>query len=350
MNGDPVPDPGGEGGLGSGISGGTQAIQALARADQAFTTKFDLLGGRPGRKVIPGLDGIQSLSGGFVREYERGTMYLNQRVNSQPLYLETAAIRYSQLGGPPSFLGWPVADEQPDPGSEDVNDGVARFENGAIYFFGDLGQIEVQHLALRFVGLRCIEESSEVSSSDEPYLVFGALPSLVTNELRLERTTRTRVFEGVDSGENHHDNLELYRGPPLGLNLSVLLMEHDHGQPDRFKDHVGKLVEKAADGVAQAVPQFVVEVHPFGVFLAPLTALTIGFAAIELTNVLSDLINTDDDLEARTQVTLTPKEMVRLTRVALSDFRGIQAHMEVRMKGGDVDYLVYLLIEAVPPA
>ena len=34
------------------------------------------------------------------------------------------------------------------------------------------------------------------------------------------------------------ERIELYRGPPLGVSVSVSLIEHDHSDPEHFKENV----------------------------------------------------------------------------------------------------------------
>ena len=217
----------------------------------------NLLADAAQRKAVEdAIDGIWTSSGGassmpygdlipigkgFCREYSGGgRIYVTfgSPIGFGPLgwrgFLVYGAIgeRYTQLGGPESWLGWPTSSEQ----DFDQGGRVSTFQNGAIYWWPDTGAIELGKIAVRYTGLMCFGEtdSDQFSNSDEPYMIFGVVPTVPG----LASSTRTGIYEDVDGGEAFGDLIELYRGLPYGLLLSIVLMEHDFDNPDKYRDQI----------------------------------------------------------------------------------------------------------------
>jgi hypothetical protein len=205
------------------------------------------LGDIAGAPLVQGFASLESVTGGVRRSYERGTMYL--RSGSDPVFLNlTAAQRFDQLGNTNSFLGFPTSDFELDP--SDLTSGVARFEGGAIFFWADLGAIEISQVSVRFIGFHCFSESDDFTSgSDEVFFAFGILPIDVAQR----ETKLTGIHEQVDAGDTRPDIIELYRGPPQGLIISVNLSEHDEGDPQAYKENVDIAMDKAADRLIEAL-------------------------------------------------------------------------------------------------
>ena len=132
--------------------GGTDVIATTVSAEEAITAKWEALGRAPGKPLFDGPDGLIQLAHGFKRNYSKGTIYWKSYGTAYCLDMSTDVL-YDQLGGPRSFLGWPLSDFVPDP--DDPGSGVTRFEGGAIYYWPDLGAIEMREVALRFVGFHC---------------------------------------------------------------------------------------------------------------------------------------------------------------------------------------------------
>jgi LGFP repeat len=226
------------------------------RAESAIAGRWNQLGGSPGVATIPGDSGLIKVADGFYRQYEKGRIYY--RFNFDPIHVYGAiGDRYTQLGGPSSWLGWPTfmhapeeddkltkLDEQPFP-----QDGrVSTFEHGAIYWWADTGAIELGHISVRYTGLACFSDTHG-GGSDEPYLLFGTVPAPPT----ATSETRTVIYNEVDGGESREDDIELYRGLPYGLSLNVTLMEHDAGDPDKYRSTVKEAVDQASKAVSVGV-------------------------------------------------------------------------------------------------
>jgi LGFP repeat len=112
------------------------AEMARQLREKIIADKWDSLGGTPGVPKTPGDSGLISLGSHVFREYANGTIYLANK----PFYVYGAiGQKYTQLGGPNSWLGWPTSDEL------DFAYGgrVSKFEHGAIYCWSDTGAIEL---------------------------------------------------------------------------------------------------------------------------------------------------------------------------------------------------------------
>ncbi|MEJ7595482.1 MAG: hypothetical protein WKF77_28535 [Planctomycetaceae bacterium] len=135
--------------------------------------------------------------------------------------------KWESLGFERSFLGYPKTDEIDFP----EGGRVSAFERGTIYWWPDTGAIELNDVVVHYTGLVCFSEtdSDQLSDSDEPYVVLGVVAPTGSS------ATRSKIYEDVDGGESRPDLLEVYRGKPGGLAFSVLLMEHDEDDPDKYK-------------------------------------------------------------------------------------------------------------------
>ncbi|MGF9814242.1 LGFP repeat-containing protein [Bacillus sp. BS98] len=94
--------------------------------------------GPPGLRS-PVSDVVEAGGGGFVQRYNTGNIYWSQETGAKWVY---GAIlqKYLYLGGPTSFLGYPVTDELP------TSNRIGRyndFKNGSIYFSNPSGAHEV---------------------------------------------------------------------------------------------------------------------------------------------------------------------------------------------------------------
>jgi hypothetical protein len=306
-------------------------------AERAISSKWQSLTGLPGKPLHPGRAGLIEITDGFRRHYARGSIY--RRNQGQPFFVEqTTDQRYDQLGGPRSFLGFPVSDFEKDPGQPDS--GVTRFENGAIYFWPDLGALEMRQIALRYVGFHCFGETDELSAADEPYFTFGVVPILVE---RRNPTPQTQIYTDVDAGESRADLIELYRGLPFGAVISITLVEHDEGNPEKYRENVDRAVERTADRVVEGLGA----VPVVGIFLSVLAEVAFVIALPAITDALNKTLGTEDDHLGTVGLATSPKDMMRLTRVQRQDFHGIQAHLESPLiSGGGASYKAYFDVEA----
>jgi hypothetical protein len=90
--------------------------------------------------------------------------------------------------------------------------------------------------ALDFYAIKCLDESNEASSHDEPYVLFF-VGNLGSSPVATGVAKRTNVFTGVDDGETKYQNVRLWGtgggyaampgNNPDNLIVLVQIMEHD---------------------------------------------------------------------------------------------------------------------------
>lgn len=301
-------------------------------AETTINEKWNQLGGLPGVSVTAsGPPGLVVSPGGHFRPYVNGAIYRGR--SGVAFYVnEIANRRYTALGGPGSFLGWPTSDDVPDP--EVAGSGLTNFENGTIYWWPDIGAFEMHEVVLRYVGFHCFGETDEISASDEPYITFGVVP-ILTDKIA---TVPTKIYEDVNAGQSRGDQIELYRGLPFGLALSVTLAEHDEGDPNKFREHVKGGVEKTGEKIDEAITK----APAVGSVLGPIVGIALAIAGPTLTDLVNGLLGTGDDHIGTTHMVLTVKDMLQLANSDRRDFEGIMAHLESPLISGDgASYKIY---------
>ncbi|MBB3724362.1 hypothetical protein [Nonomuraea dietziae] len=105
------------------------------------------------------------------------------------------------------------------------------------------------NIAVRYRGLFCFGETDEHSPDDEPYVIITAIasPSMDT------QTVRSRIYTEVDAGDARGDNIEIYRGSPFPLEINTVCMEHDAGDPDKYRGEIESGVRSVAASIAGGV-------------------------------------------------------------------------------------------------
>jgi len=130
-----------------------------------------------------------------------------------------------------SFLRAPTSDEL----DFDQGGKVRFFLGGAVYWWGDTGAMAVPNnrIAIRYSGFNCFGKS-DGPGDDEPYFTFG----VIAPDFKAEPPPQTRIYENVSEGTNVPDSLELFRGAPVGIAIDVTLIEHDNGDPIKYRSVV----------------------------------------------------------------------------------------------------------------
>ena len=305
-------------------------------AMKPFRDKHDQLNGAPGEPLSKGLPENNG-SGSRVR-YQNGTIY--QRADGSCAWVYgMIGERYDQLGAGASWLGLPVSDEV------EFSEGgrASRFENGAIYFWPDTGAIEMNQVVVHYTGLYAFAETDSDrfgTTSDEPYVLLG----VITPSLSLP-VVQSQIYDDVDAGDSRPDLVELYRGMPEGIAISVLLMEHDEGDPEKYKAAVTAGVATGGGALAALLAAIPV----VGPFVAPVAAALHGKIAPDVISAIDDLIGAGDDDLGTTVLHLTAKQMVVLAaRTVNQDQWGIgwKAATE-SLTGQGSEYKVYFGLVAV---
>jgi hypothetical protein len=285
------------------------------------------LNGAPGNAISV----LERAGTGYRKRYEHGTIYAREAGNVVGHVYGSISDRYNELGGPSSWLGFPIHDSE-EPFSDDGGR-VSVFENGEIYWWPDVGAVELNEVTVHYTGIYCFGETDESSDSDEPYVVMGVV-SPVSNSV-----ARTQIYDDVDAGESVPDFFEVYRGKPYGVNISILFMEHDVGNPDQYKSHMTAAVGAAATGITAALAVIPV----VGVAIAAVAGPALAAAVPAVAEELYGLLNFDDDRIGQTTVTLTPKQLVVLAaRTNNTWFKGIGYKFESQLiSDGEASYKVY---------
>ena len=106
------------------------------------------------------------------------------------------------------------------------------FEGGEIHWTPE-GGAKVKFYEVKveiwFSGFKCLDESSEWSSSDEPYMFLG-----VSTSGQAQTPYETGVIGGVDKGDVIRSAARLYSGSVQDVILAVVIRENDQGDPHAF--------------------------------------------------------------------------------------------------------------------
>lgn len=295
-----------------------------------ITSHWNTLGGLPGNA----LSEVEQVGAGYRIRYEHGSIYMKNEGPTVWVYGDIF-LKYEELDGPNSWLGFPTAEEAP------FSEGgrVTTFENGAIYWWPDVGAIEVNDVVVHYTGLICWGEydSDQLSDSDEPYVALGVI-SPAGNF-----ATRSQVYDDVDGGESRPDLVELYRGKPYGIIITGMLMENDEDDPDKYKGAIGMAVRAVAAGVQGAIGTVPAVGPALAVIAGPALSAAVPAVTQELNKLFNDFFDLGDDHIGTATFNITAKQMVVLAaRTNNSVERGIgfKLHSSLLTDGG-ASYKIY---------
>ena len=291
------------------------AMPMILRDD--FLSKYKQLGGETGFLGQPETE-IQLCPDekGLYQHFLGGSLYWHDG----KIVEIHGAIRdkWAELGWERSFLGYPISDE-----TDFTEDGkVSVFEHGEIYWWPDTGAIELNDVVVHYTGMVCFGETDndQLSPSDEPYVIMG-----VIDPGRPEPYTLDPIkYEGVDARESRPDLIEVYWGKPRGLTISVLLMEHDYGDPDVYKSAMQSAIGTAFAGITALIAIIPIVGPVIAGIAGPIFAAVTPTVGAELNR----LLDTGDDKIGEATVALTPKQMVVLAaRTVNSKENGVSYKM-----------------------
>lgn len=237
--------------------------------------------------------------------------------------------KWTELGWERSYLGYPTSDETDFPDGGRVN----SFQNGGIYWWPDTGAIDLNDVVVHYTGLVCIRETGESSGADEPYALMGIATPFNAYGLR------SRTYSSVDSNTSRPDLLELYKGKPNGLIITVKLMENDEGDPEKYKKQITDAIQKAhAIGTTALLAIPIV-----GAGIAAVLGPLIQNFVPAIGKAINDLFGFGDDEIGRQDIVLTGKDMILLaTRVGNSNYKNVGFKFSTNnMRGENANYKVY---------
>ncbi len=259
-----------------------------------------------------------------------GSIYWTPATGANAVYGDIRA-RWQALGWETSYLGYPTSDEVDFADGGRAND----FQNGGIYWWPDTGAIDLRDVVVHYTGLYCFGETDwdQGSSADEPYAILSVTTPQVAT------TVTTQIYTDVDSGDSRPDLLELYRGRPYGLNLGVVLMENDFGDPNKYKDEVQAVVT----GVHTAGTLALGLIPLVGPFIAAVAGPGLGTLIPAVSGAINDLFDWGDDRIGGANITVPAKQLVLLAaRTQNSEFWGIGYKLETGlMSGSGASYKAY---------
>lgn len=298
-----------------------------------FNAHHAFLKGAPGKRI----SGIEFVQNARRVRYENGTIY--ERPDRFAWVHGAIGERYDQLGGASSWLGLPLTDEI------DMSEGgrASVFDRGTIYWWPDVGAIDLNEVLVHYTGLMCFGETDTdglFSDSDEPYVIIGVVTPSGSGEIR------SRIYDegdGVDAGESRPDLIELYRGLPQGMTLSVVLMEHDEADPNKYRAIVGQAVDKAMEKLAPVIAKLVGPVPVVGPVLALAASEGLPLLVPTISDFLNDLLGTDDEVLGMPVINITAKQMVVLSaRTLNSNVNGVGFKVETPLISSQgASYKVY---------
>lgn len=283
---------------------------------------------------IPNTDELPTFHGdGRFNHFNEDTksIYWSPGTGAHAIYGDIR-VRWSELGWEMSYLGYPTSSEVDFADGGRAND----FQNGGIYWWPDTGPIDLRDVVVHYTGLHAFGETDwdQGSSADEPYVIFA-----MTTPKNVWGAT-SRVYEDVDGGDQRPDLLELYRGRPYGLNVGIVLMESDFGDPNRYRDDVIKVVT----GVHTAGTLALGLIPVVGPVIAAVVGPALGSLMPAIGGAISDAFDWGDDRIGSTTVTLGARELVLLAaRTSNSTFGAIGFKRESALISGlGASYKVYL--------
>lgn len=239
--------------------------------------------------------------------------------------------RWAALGWERSYLGYPTSDETEFPEGGRASD----FQHGGVYWWPDTDAIDLRDVVIHYTGLYAFGETDwdQGSDSDEPYAIIGV------SSPHGARTVTTRIYDDVDGQEARPDLLEVYRGRPFGVAIGCVLMEHDEGDPNRYRDEIGSAVALAhqAGTAALGVVPFV------GPALAAAAGPLLGKFVPDVADAISDLLDLGDDTIGSSTQIISARQLVLLAaRTGNSTFNGIGFKVESPLiSGSGASYKIY---------
>jgi hypothetical protein len=245
--------------------------------------------------------------------------------------------RWLALGGAGSFLGNPVTDEM------DFSEGgrVSVFERGAIYWWPDVGAIDIGEMFVHYQGLNCFSTTSG-PGSDEPYVTMAVnVPDNPPLALR------SQIYNDVDGGDTRPDQVQLYRGQPRGMTIVAQLIEHDNGDPENYRAAMQGVAAAGGAGVT-ALLKFIPKI---GTILAAVAAPILAALNTSIADELGSLFGLGDDLIGNpAMIALSPRDMVLLAaRTQNSQERGVVFKIATPLiVGGGGNYKVYFGLSKAP--
>lgn len=209
--------------------------------------------------------------------------------------------RWAELGWERGYLGYPTSDE----GDIDEGGRANSFQHGWIYWWKDMGAIDLRDVVVTYVGMHAYSESDrdQSSGSDEPYMLLSVIAPK-----KDVATFRSQTYEGVDDRTVRADRVELYRGPAYGLTIGVVGMEHDFGSPEGNRKAIEQIVMTNHE-VGKFLLQFIPLVGPI---ISKIAGPALDGVMPRLASGIAALLDLQDDLIGNDTIALSTRRLVTL--------------------------------------
>ena len=224
------------------------------------------------------------------------------------------------------FYG-PFKGRCPATGGEHISEGSFNY-----FVIGGPDGLPPPRVVVSYKGLQCFAEMTQdqLSNADEPYAVISTIAPTGDHH-----TISTQIYEDVDSGDSRKDDILLYTGPAYDLVLDVLLREYDFGNPEEFRDEVGKAVDTAAGAITTAL----VGVPLVGPGLSALFAAAWKKYGGDIADEVNKILDTEDDTIGGATLVFTRERLLELATAPTKEFRGVLSKIETPLiSGGGGDY------------
>lgn len=102
-------------------------------------------------------------------------------------------------------------------------------------------------------GLKCFVETDDGSASDEPYLITSVVDSNRKVTTVRHPFVGAKSYEGVDANETRAGpEVTIYNGRARDVAVVAVMMEHDFGDPNHWRDEIDLAVKAAAAATTAA--------------------------------------------------------------------------------------------------
>lgn len=321
---------------------GDQCLVYNTKRDEAFHILGDIC--KKWREVgpdwIPNTDELPTPDGvGRYNHFSEDTasIYWTPQTGACAIYGDIRK-RWSDTGWEGGYLGYPTSDE----GDIDEGGRANCFQNGWIYWWPDIGAIDLKGVVVTYVGFYAYSESDhdQSSGSDEPYCIF----TVVAPKSDVH-TLKTQVYRGVDDQSARPDRMELYRGPAYGLSLGIVGMENDKGSPE-----ANRLMIQNAVMTNHEVGKFLLQFIPLvGPIISKAAGPLLDGLMPKLGNAIASFLDLGDDLVGSVTKVLGTRDLVTMAiDQKTNNLKGIVYKFESpMMEHGGARYKAHFTVDPV---
>lgn len=199
---------------------------------------------------------------------------------------------------------------------------------------------------IQFAGIYCLRESftDGGSDSDEPYVLFTVFTKGQAGDPAKVLVTRSAVYEnvhdGIDSGDDWGPLPPLMYvfgadepQPAQDIGILATVMEHDHGDPNKYRDVIKAGVGAVAAGVT-AWTGVVVPEEVQGL----------------VTSGVNAVVDSGDDVIATAATEFSAASFAGMAGLPLTHFKQqLHYHFFIECAGGDAHYFVFFRVVQDPP-